>query len=258
MIDMIVRYTQPTTYIHIKRALTLLLLGVLVWVAVEAGLLLRLYRQESGFVLQDVKSVTGEAKDAARAFKTVADLQAAQLTDPKTQRSLGLLLRTGDDLSRTVMKVNSALDKTNQALATVNTETLPRVNQTLDGANALILKCSDGVTLVLSDTDETIKQIRQLLQSPEIKQALQGFADTATHTSGIAQNVEFTSGDLRSALPALLEQIKTIQANVADSSQAVAQLLGRLNRPVSKKERVFQFLLRLLIAGGPTAAQVLR
>lgn len=249
---------EPKPYTMVKRAGVLCLIGVCVWGSAELALLLRLYRQQSVSVLRNVDSVTQELQSSARAFKTVSELQAEQLTDPRTQRSIGLLLRVGDDLSRTVMKVNNALDKTNQALQTVNTETLPRVNQCLDGSRALILKCDDGITLILSDTDATIKEIRALLAKPEVNQFLNSVASIAQRADGVAENIHVSSSEVRNALPALVESLKMVAANTDTTTAEVAKFLKRLNTPLSKKEKAMAVLLRVIAATGPSITELLR
>lgn len=230
------------------RALTGILIIVLIWVSVEGALFLRALRTDTHRILSQVEATTQTVSRSAEALRQTAERQQAQFDDPRTQRSLGLLLRTGDDLNRTVKKINTTLDL-------LNRQTIPAFNQTLELTNATIIQCSDGVTLVLSDADAAVRELRAVLANPDLARSLAGLADTAESAAQVAKEVDATSAEIRHAIPELLAEIQAVAHNSTRTTNEIAVFLERLNKPESKKAKLFRWILQSLLVAAPYAAR---
>ena len=242
----------------LQKIFILIFIGTLIWGGTELSLLLRLYRQQSTSVLQDIQSASKSISISAQSFQQVSESQRKLLESDSTQRSIGLLLRTGDDLNRTVKKLNVAIDGFNESLRLVNSETLPKINTTIDNTNTLIFQCSDGIRIIINSSDSTIQELKFLLQSEQVKAALQGMADTSINTALLTKELEITSVEFRELIKEFLTALKIVADNSGQATAEVTMLLQRINKPLTKKEKALNILVRVLTAAGPSIVESLR
>lgn len=162
-----------------------------------------------------------------------------------------MLARTGDDLNRTVKKVNVTLD-------TVNGETLPRVNATIDATQQVVVKVGDGADRTLSEVSAMVSRINSLLADDTIRTMLNNAATTSDEVARLAAEIRQSGERIDEALPELLRLLQGVAANSDQATREVAVLLGQFNRPLTKKQKVLKYLLQALALGAPIAVQHLR
>lgn len=178
-------------------------------------------------------------------------------------QSTAILSKSSDNLARTVINIDGTirdvrrvtLPTVNQILSDLRTQTVPNVNELLSTVNRLTVKTTDGVSVILDDTDAAIRDIRTLLQSPEIKSALGNLGKVSESSAGIAQNVELSSSEIRQALPEILAGLKALESETGRVSKETADFIAKLNRPLTKKEKFVNWLVRILSVGLPVAIQ---
>ena len=124
----------------LKRSLLCLFLASLVAVSIQGYLFLQDARETLKYSRQQIDSITLEARDSLREWKSYTSELRAQANDPQVKRGIGLLLRSGDDLARIVKKANVVLEDLSDAIRTtsahLNERTLPgldlAINRTAD------------------------------------------------------------------------------------------------------------------------------
>ena len=228
------------------------------WTAIESALLLHEARRsvigvtkKVNPVLQDLQTASREVANSAKDLADTSKAQKELLTNEKTQRAIGLFLRSGDDLNRTVKKVNIALDQ-------INYDTIPKFNNTLDStdniintSNKIIIKLADKTELILDDTDQAVRELNSLLADPNIRRAIEGVALAASATGHTAIAVEVTAEEVKAAIPELVNNIKSVGNNADLSSKEVLQFLTGLNKPLTRKQKLFKFILEAFVKSSP-------
>ena len=228
------------------------------WLCFEGVRLLQTSRQlitnnqeQLTSTVKNINSASKALEQSSLAVKEVSEAQQKLLTDKKTQDGIALLLRQGNDLAHTVTKVNVILDK-------VNRETIPKVNTTLDSTNTIIntsndvvIKLANRTELILKDTDLAVRDLRQLLTDPNVKRAIEGLADTSEAASRSAFHIQVTAQEIQAAIPELIKSFQSVANNADLSSQEVTTFLTGLNKPLTRKQKVFRFVLEAVIKSSP-------
>jgi methyl-accepting chemotaxis protein len=247
---------------RLKHILILFLCASLIWASLELGWTIRSFRQHTVPILQDGRTAANAVSRAAVAWQLTADRQRQQVEDPQVQRSIGLLLRTGDDLARAIKKFNLTLD-------TVNRVTLPELNETVVSFRGLVLECKDGIVAFRKGV---IEELVRLVQLPEIQTAIASLSKSTESIGIIAKNGAVISGRVDATIkqvedwvPQLIAELRQIAANAVETTANVgvvsgeaAGILKKINQPLSKKEKFFSVLLKILAASGPLMIETLR
>jgi len=173
------------------------------------------------------------------------------IEDPKNQANLSLLLRKLDNIARTIDKVNHALDQVNDDVLPGVTATLISARGTLDETTAAIGRLSSKGELTLDESNQTIRELRALLQSEDIKRTLAGLAEVAENTRSTTLHIEATADQVAQALPELIAGLKNIEANTDRSTREIADYLGTFNKKPTLKQKIWRAIITSLSIGAP-------
>lgn len=218
-----------------------------------------LYLQNRAYITESLKETSLAAvqvRQAAEQVNLAASEQRAFLKrqqdlfeDPKTQRSIGLALRTGDDLNLTVKKLNHTLDVFNdKTLAQVNDQVLPNISQLVLSSDQMVRTTAmviagngNALKVMTEETTLTIAQVRRLLSDPKLPDLI---ADSDT----LLQEAHLTAAEVRKAIPDLLAELQKIEENVGRGTGETADFIASFNKPDSKKSKIAKFLLSLVLS----------
>ncbi len=235
-----------------------ILLIILCWVTVEAVFLVRDTRQliksnqsQIASTLNNINSASAAISKSAIAVQQSSEAQRDLLTNKKTLEGIGLLLRQGNDLARTVDKVNIGLDKVNNLVIPQAVYTFASAQQTFEETREKIDLLGNKAATVLDTTDENLQRLHELLADPNVKKALQGIAETSNNASLAAFHVQVTAQEVQSAIPELIKSFQAVANNADQSSEEVKIFLTGLNKPLTKKQKIFRFLTEAVIKSSP-------
>lgn len=210
-------------------------------------------------ILTKTESTMTSIDSAANEVKKVSEAQAAIYTDPETIKGIKVFLRSSDDVSRMVDNLldssriikKDLLPNTNTILLTAN-GTLLETTSTIRIAGETIAGLDKKGTLVLNETSETIKELRTLLKDPKIKEAIEQAVEIEKQSVVLIGNANSILKDIdEDALPALIANLKAVGNNTEQSTSEILTFLKGLNRPQTKKEKFFKFILEALIKSSP-------
>lgn len=213
--------------------------------------LLALNKQQITSTLKNINDASAEVKTSAIAVRESSQAQRDLFTNKKTLEGIGLLLRQGNDLARTVDKVNIGLDKINNVAIPQAVYTFSSAQQMFEQGREKIDLLGNRAATVLTTTDENLQELHALLADPNVKKALAGIAETTDQASLAAFHVQVTAKEIQSAVPELIEAFQAVANNADQSSEEVKIFLTGLNKPLTKKQKIFRFLTEAIIKSSP-------
>lgn len=217
----------------------------------DARDLININKQQITSTLKNINDASAEVKTSAIAVRESSQAQRDLFTNKKTLDGIALLLRQGNDLARTVDKVNIGLDKINNLAIPQAVYTMSSAQQMFEEGREKIDSLGNKAATVLDTTDENLQQLHELLADPNVKKALQGIAETTNNTSLAAFHVQVTAQEIQSAIPELIKSFQAVANNADQSSEEVKIFLTGLNKPLTKKQKVFRFLTEAVIKSSP-------
>lgn len=214
----------------LKRSLICLFFASLCAVCFQGYLLIQDARETLIYGRQQIDVVTQEARDGLREWKAYTAELRAQANDPQVRRGIGLLLRSGDDLARTVKKANVVLEDLSNAIrdtsAAINERTLP-------GLDLAISRTADQIH------DSTLPEIARTLQAAtaateSARDAIQSSSsELALSLVGVRRSVESIEARINDPhVDNILTNIDAATARASESLFHVEQATKRLTRPV--------------------------
>jgi hypothetical protein len=198
---------------------------------------------------------------AAAAEQRAFILQQERLwNDPKTQKSIGSLLRAGDDLARLVDRGQSIfrridtdiLPGATKVLETTD-ETLKAATGTLNTTNKTILDLGDRAGKTIDEAQSTIKAGGDLLRAVELRQALGNINRATAELPGLAQSIKVAADkfgvmeqQIIDRLPSLLDEIVKGARSGAGILQIIETKFSELSAKPSRFQRVLGAALTVL------------
>lgn len=218
--------------------------------------------QQANQTIKSVEELIKEAKPkinnsldhvekAAGAVEKVSNAQAQLLLNEKTATKIGVLVRKADNLARfidhiesiseqldflTIMKVNNAIDASTKALQSVD---------------SLVISTDKNLNTLSGIAIKDLEYLSQLLRDEKLKSIISNLEQTSSQIKETSKNINITSQEIREAMPELLQKIEKILSNTDQSGEEINKFLQTLNKPQSKKEKVFRFIIESLIKSSP-------
>jgi methyl-accepting chemotaxis protein len=183
-------------------------------------------RQRIDAITLSLQSTAQASEQTADAARQVANAQLVILNDKQVMRSLRLALGSGDNFARSMMRIEALTGK-------LESETLPEVNRLL-GAGTLAMS-----------------KLTSRLGSPEIDRALVSLEHTAASLEVIAAQTEASSAEVQAAIPELRADLKRLSDASAGSAEEVQKFLKGLNAPKTKKQKIFEALIKAALVVAP-------
>lgn len=237
-----------------------LLLIALSWCAFKGALFLESAREtaESATLLINeakpkVNNTLDSIESSSKAVERVSNAQADMLLDKKTATKIGVLVRKADNLAR-------AIDHIESITAKVDKDTLPATNKAINSTTLVLYSANNLLNTTNKQIDglgdkaqEDLEALRQVLADENLKRLLGNLADTSASVKQTAEHIEATSQELRQALPELIAELKSISKHTDDSTGEIATFLATLNKPQTKKQKLFRYLIQAAITAAPYA-----
>jgi uncharacterized protein YukE len=208
--------------------------------------------------ISNVETSSKALEQSAKAVQQVSEAQNKILTDSKTQENIAVLLRQADDLARLVKNANIALNQ-------VNREVLPSANRALDASTNTINQA--GATLrqtettirvltakgeiILDSSNASIRALEAILAQPNLKVIIDNLAATSGESIETVKQLNISAEEINKALPELVAKVKAIGDNTDLSGKEITTFLNSLNKPLSKKQKAFRFILETVIKSSP-------
>lgn len=218
----------------VKDVLICLLLLTSIFTLVEAILAIRAVTRASdgvSFVATSMTTTLEDIRSAAAQFSQYNAAMAAQLSDPKTQRGIGLLLRSGDDLARLIKKANVVLEGLNDAIRTTSTNVNERL---VEHAILAIDRTSDSVNdKALAELERTLKASTAAIgdTANAIKNTSVRLDDTWQGIQGSVRGIEERIRDPRFNL--IIGNINEATAHANTSLMHIEMKTKELTKPVA-------------------------
>ncbi len=167
-----------------------------------------------------------ESTAALGAWREYSNSLKAQLEDKEVQRSIGLFLRSGDDLGRTIKKANVTLDVLQNAIRDTsdhfNGRLVPTVLVALDRASGDLRKTLDNTDRVLESTADAVNQL-----------SMQGNSLTREVNENLSVSKRAIEAlEARANSPEVDATMYHV-AKAAESSAATARRVEKLTRPLA-------------------------
>lgn len=201
--------------------------------------------------LRSVETAANQAKLTAVRVREVADLQAHLIGQPGAVRSVGLLLRSGDNLYRSTVKLEKLLDNLTLIADQVNTQTLPRIHVMLDTGTQTIRITVNELMQLRTDLHDTLFEINLTVIAAKAILSDPSFGEILKRSGSLLANANLTVEEANQSLPELLKLLTEIESNIARGTSEVASLVAQFNQPVTKKQKVFRALLQILAVSLP-------
>jgi len=215
---------------YLQKALLCLLLAVFSAVGVKLYIIL-------AEVQKAVKSTTSQAQQAiteAQAgivkWQEYSELLKAQADDPQGKRGVGLLLRSGDDLARTIKKANVTIDNLNIAI----TETRESTRKVLTSADVAISNADQRInsellpaaTMAIMQTVEAVNEVSDSIK-PITDQIIENLTASRRAIEALEARVKDPQYD------AIIRNISAATASASETLFHVERKTKELTRPIS-------------------------
>lgn len=198
----------------------------------------------------EVKASMEALRRSSEATEGFARLQFDKLNDPKTQESIGIGLRSLRELGPIANN-----------LRTITSEAKPipgAILGLLADCRHAIIQTNDNTQLVLQSTDLAVRDIHRILSNPAYEEALSKLPPLLDNIGVTITHVDASQAEVLSALTDLLIGLKSTVAEGENSVAEVTRLLQRINQPLSKKEKLINILLRVILPLGASAIDLSR
>jgi methyl-accepting chemotaxis protein len=147
----------------VKQALHCLLLTILCAIGVKAYLTIGPAQEAIIRASLQAEQALMETRAAVAEWKEYSRAARVQFDDPQVRRGVGLLLRSGDDLARTVKKANVLLDDTRDAIRdtseNINSRLVPAALVAIEEVSGDIHNTLDNTDRALEATIDAVEQI---------------------------------------------------------------------------------------------------
>lgn len=203
---------------------------------------------------QDLQSASGHLDSAVGKADRFLSPELLKNLDNYLINSPAILEKIGNSSVDTVAASTRAIDNfskksgpafetANRILLQVESDTLPKLNRSIDSSDRLInsaVRLTDAGELTMGEATLTIAQVRQLLSDPNIVELLAESAATV-------KEVHLTAAEVRAAVPEILVELTKIEANVARGTGETADFIAGFNKPEGKTSKVARFIISVLL-----------
>lgn len=219
-------FPEEEGMIIVKQVLQCLLLAILCAVGVKAYLSIHPAQYAITRAGLQAEQALVETMAAVAEWKEYSRAARVQFDDPQVRRGVGLLLRSGDDLARTVKKVNGLLDDTRDAIR----NTSDNINNRLvPSALVAIDRASGDIHSTLAESDLTLRTTTLVVER------VSASAEILTH------QVNETLSASKRAIEALEARTTSSQLTAtmfhvqqaAEASADTARRVEKLTRPLA-------------------------
>lgn len=189
--------------------------------------------------------------------------------DPKTQESIGLFLRQGNEFAKfmdssqgaakeakTLIKgLQETTRETNALLATVRQTTIVDLSSLLTEATTTLKTLSEKSGATIEASTETINQLNTLLKRPEILETLANIQKITGNIDKTSATIALSAQDVKEGLPALIAALQGIANNIQGTTAEIKTFAGEVNKPVPSYVKILRYLVAVLAPALPVLAK---
>lgn len=164
-----------------------------------------------------------------------------------TQLSIGLGLRSLQQLNRASIELRNLIRNTNSTVTDFNDKISPNIASATANIDKLIIATTsdlDALKPVLDHLQLTTQEVNKILTSPELKLFLTRIVDVPDNLNRVAATLNVSVVELKESTVKLLTELTRLGKESAD-------LVHGINKPVSRKEKVLRALIYLAAAALP-------
>lgn len=229
------------------------LLACLIWASVEGALLLRQIRSDTAASLRHISTLThtlqseltpADLKNLKNAINTTAYTSQSVANDYGTVAKATVKL-----LDNVTVNSNRVVNRTESLLARVEEKTLPSVEVAVD-------RVSGRLVILLDSTDQTVQVLKDRLSDPALSQLLEATTETVRESKLVAIEAEGTLRDLRLATSELAIHLSRLSGQATDTTRELEIFLAELNKPRSRKSKLWRAIIQAVALGLPIYLQV--
>lgn len=190
----------------------------------------------------NIETASQKAADSMTALKASADAQKKLFEDSEVQRSFGMLARSGDNAARILARIYTLQGH-------IQTETVPRLDKLLDQSEVLL----ETATGTLGESKTLISELRSLVNSQEVQEVLVNTSGALIEVQELVAETRITTEEINQELPGLLRALQSAGIGTGKLTEEGAQILNRINRPQTRKEKVWRAIVYTVGLGLPAA-----
>lgn len=206
----------------ITLCLLIAILGGICYITVYLCLVLPQLKKDYTAARNEFISATAEWK---RSTKATTDLWNSE----KTQTSIGLLLRTGDDLNRGAKKFNATMDSLNQLIIntdrSLNQVTFPNANLAIVNTNTSVQETFLALQEPIKSSNELLKEVTTLVEDTN--------KGTTELTASVIKTTELVNSSIEENKPVvneILVDTKYLSKRMGDIADVTYERLVKVRR----------------------------
>lgn len=217
-----------------------------------------------GFLIKMNGSAT-ETQALIKEQRAFLKQQQALWNNPKTQESIGLILRQGNEFAKFMDHSQGAakeiklltkdlqltVREANSLMKTVRDDTLAGINALIKEATANIKRLGDAGEGSLKASTATINQLENLLKNQNVLDVLANIASTTNNIDKTSALIAISAGDINEGLPAIIKTFQEISRNIASTTLEIKTFAGAFNKPTPAYVKILRYLVAVLAPALP-------
>lgn len=242
----------------VKQVLSVVLIASFIYLSVEVAILVRDARQQLNTIAPKLETTAQNLSNASTclakssaAVEKVSTAEANLLTNEKTAAKIGVLVRKADNIARIVDDVEKIVDQVNQDTVPKANKAIEASTDTLNSATSLLKTTDKSVADIALMMGKDLEELRQLLADEHLKQLLANITATSEEVNKTSQHIDATTEEVQKAIPELIAELKAISHHTDDSTGEIATFLAGLNKPLSKKQKLYRALVQAAAIAAP-------
>jgi hypothetical protein len=217
------------------------LLFISIFAVAEIAILVNSARKtvkEATAAMVEIRQTLSEVH--AYTTKQISNLESQQKSINASIQAAAVFNGTGRLLNtQTIPRVNKTLDSLNQSIVSINsmvknTDTslnmmlVPQITETAKAFNVSVITMNDSIVEITKQSSLTIQAVRDTMASDEWREVLENVASTTEHIDGISKNIEETT----SKMPAMAELVEKMMKTTSKYQKALllSQILSYILR----------------------------
>lgn len=255
--------TEKSDFILLSlRAAKIALVVVLVYVIVDVhGLVI-------GLLLKLNTSAT-EMQALMQEQRVFLKQQQTLWNNPKTQESIGLILRQGNEFAKfmdhsqgaaketklLITDLRGTIKETDGLIKEIKNTSLPNINDFIKEASSTLTIIKSGSKETLEASTATIKQMEELLKNQNVLDALANIAATTGNINKTSALIALSAEDIHEGLPVLIKALQDVAANAAATAMEIKTFATQFNKPTPAYIKILRYVVAVLGPALPVLAK---
>jgi methyl-accepting chemotaxis protein len=185
--------------------------------------------------------------------------------NPKTQESIGLLLRQGNEFAKfmdssqgaaregkiLIKDLQGTAKEVNSLVKDLREKTLVDISSLISEATKTLEVLASKSGKTLDGSTEAIKALKELLQNKNVLDALANVKSITGNIDKTSASVALSAEDLQEGLPALVKTFQEIARNISETTQEIKTFSTQFNKPTPAYVKVLRYIVAVLAPALP-------